>query len=90
MSHWAHLNIWPDVLIQLNRECLNHPKLMEYLGNHEADEREIKMAEICLYCEVIVDGTYTPEDMEKLAEILLQKLIERRKDNRGLLIVSSV
>ena len=49
MTHWAHLNIWPDELIALNREVANHPKLMELLANHPAAEWEIKMAEIALY-----------------------------------------
>lgn len=90
MTHWAHVNIWPDELIQLNRETQNHPKLQALLANHPSTEWEVKMAEIALYCEVIVDGDYMPEQMVQLAGILLRKLIERREDNRGLVIINSV
>lgn len=90
MSHWKHLNIWPEELIQLNRECINHPKLMERLANHPMNEWEIKLTEIALYCEVIVDGDYLPEQIVQLCEILLVKLIERREDNRGLLVITSI
>lgn len=88
MTHWTHLNIWPQELIELNQEILNHPKLQERLANHPVAEWEIKMAEIALYCEVIVDGDYLPEDMQRLAGILYRKLIERREDNRGLLVLT--
>jgi hypothetical protein len=89
LTAWAHINIWPDELIQLNREILNHPELMERLANHPAGEWEIKLAEIALYCEVIVNGYYLPEELVRLAGILLQKLIDRRKDNRSILIIES-
>ena len=89
MTHYIHLNFFPDSLQQLNAETLNHPKLMERLANHPSTEWEIKLAEICLYCEVIVDGTYMPEQIEKLCGILVRKLVERREDNRGLLILTS-
>jgi hypothetical protein len=89
MTHWAHINIWPDDLIQLNRETANHPKLMERLAQQPMAEWEIKLAVIAQYCEVIVDGTYLPEEIERLARILLIKLIEKREDNRGLLVIES-
>ena len=90
MSHWAHLNIFPDEIIALNREVVNHPKLQERLANHGMAEWEIKLAEIALYCEVIVDGDYMPEQMVHLSGILLKKLIEKREDNRGLVVITTV
>jgi hypothetical protein len=89
MSHWYHLNIWPDELINLNRETVHHPKLMERLANHPSDQWEVKITEIANYCEVIVDGDYVPEQMVQLAGILHKKLIERREDNRGLIVITS-
>lgn len=89
MTTWAYQNIFPEELIQLNKEVSNHPELMTLLANHPSGEWEIKMAEIALYCEVIVDGTYLPEEMQKLAGILTKKLIERRKDNRGLVVIEN-
>ncbi len=91
MTHWAHINIWPDELIALNQEVLHHPILMQLLGNHERkdgiNEWETKLAEIAMYCEVILDGTYNEEELIKLCDILRTKLIERRQDSRGLLII---
>lgn len=92
MTHWAHINIWPDELIQLNQEIRNHPILMSLLANHErndaVNEWETKLAEIAVYCEVILDGTYNEEELVKLCGILKVKLVERRQDNRGLLVLN--
>jgi hypothetical protein len=87
MTHWAHINIFPDEIIALNRELIHHPRLQELLAKHRAEDWEIKMAEIALYCEVIVDGDYLPEQMVKLAEILEIKLRQRREDNRSVLVI---
>lgn len=91
MTRWAHINIWPDELIQLNQEVRNHPILMQLLGNHErndaVNEWETKLAEIAVYCEVILDGTYSEEELVKLCGILRVKLVGRRQDNRGLLLI---
>lgn len=91
MTHWAHINIWPDELIALNRELINHPKLMLLLQDHERNdglnEWEMKLAQIAVYCEVILDGQYMPEQLQQLAGILYKKLIEKREDNRGLIII---
>jgi hypothetical protein len=88
MSHWAHINIFPDEVINLQRELVHHPKLMELLrANHRADSWETKLAEIAKYCDVIVNGDYTEEDLVKLCGILEKKLMERREDNRGLLVI---
>lgn len=85
---WKHINIWPDEVINLQREIARHPKLMKLLQNHPGDAWEVKLAEIALYCDVVLDGDYLPEDVQKLCGILERKLIERREDNRGLLILS--
>lgn len=87
MTAWAHINIFPEEFIQLNREILNHPDLQVRLANHPAGEWEIKIAEIALFCDVIVNGDYLPEEMTNLAGILTKRLIERRKDNRSILII---
>lgn len=85
---WKHINIWPDEVTNLQREIARHPKLMKRLQNHGGGEWEVKLAEIALYCDVVLDGEYLPEDVQKLCGILERKLIERREDNRGLLILS--
>lgn len=85
---WKHINIFPDEVIHLQREIINHPKLMNRLANnHRADSWETKLAEIAHYCDMILDGDYTEEDIKRICTILEKKLIERREDNRGLLVI---
>lgn len=89
MTHWTHINIFPEPFIQLNLEIQHHPHLQELLSNHPAHEWEIRLAEIACYCEVAVDGDYLPEQIEQLCEILRIKLIARRTDNRGLVVIET-
>lgn len=89
MTHWAHINLFPEPFIQLNMEIKNHPILMELLSPHPAHEWEIRLSQIAQYCEVVLDGQYLPEEVENLCTILLNKLILLRKDNRGSLIIST-
>lgn len=91
MSHWAHINIWPDELINLNREIANHPTLIVRLQNngHKPEDWESRLCEVAHYCEVIVDGEYLPEEIVKLCELLLPRLIEKRERIDGLVIIST-
>jgi hypothetical protein len=85
---WKHINLFPDEVIHLQRELANHPKLMKLLReNHRADSWETKLAEIAKYCDVVLHGDYLEEDLVKICGILEKKLIERREDNRGMLII---
>jgi hypothetical protein len=60
----------------LNEELSSglHPKLEKLLANHPADEIDIKLAEIASYCQVILDGTYTIAERDKLCYILAGRL----------------
>lgn len=79
----AHLEFFPESYIALNQEVGNHPELCELLAKHPPQEFEIRLAEIAAYCGVVLDGYYTPEDLEKLAHILVGKL----KDKNCLIIL---
>jgi hypothetical protein len=70
MSHWAHLNFYPEPILQLQKELIHHPVLQQDLARHPAHEWEIRLAQIALYCEVLLDGDYTEENLVKLCEIL--------------------
>jgi hypothetical protein len=63
-----------DAAIALAQEVSNHPELMKRLANHPAAEFEVKLAEIAAYCDVVLDGLYTQEDLSKLCDILWRKL----------------
>lgn len=63
--------------IALQRELKNHPELCNLLANHASDEFEIKLAEIATYCEVILDGDYSPADLDGLCDLLVRKLKQK-------------
>jgi hypothetical protein len=89
MTNWVHLNFFPEPFTKLNLEIKHHPVLVELLAAHPPNEWEIRLAQIAQYCEVILDGQYMPEDVEKLCTILFNKLILKREDNRGILVIDS-
>ncbi len=72
------LEFFPDSYIALNQELTNHPVLTDILQNQPANEFELRLAEICTYCDVVLDGHYARADLEKLADILVNKLREKR------------
>lgn len=86
---WVHINLFPEPFIRLQAELVHHPALQDILQQQPGTEWEVRLAQIAHYCEVILDGHYLPEDIEKICVILEKKLLERRKDNRGLLVISS-
>ena len=73
-----NLNYFSDSMLALAQEVGNHPHLVQRLKNHPAAEFEIKLAEIAAYCEIALDGYYTPVDIDKLCEILYNKLRSSR------------
>ncbi len=89
MTHWAHIQLFPESLIRLNKEIQHHPKLQLLLANHPANEFEIRLAETATYCGVVLEGTYSGLDQEKLAEILERRLYNMRGKG-GILIVSEL
>jgi hypothetical protein len=67
---------FPPGHIALSKELSTglHPKLEKLLANHPVTETEIKIAEIAGYCGVVLDGTYTIEERDKLCFILAGRL----------------
>ena len=80
-----NLEFFSDSRIALNREVIEHPTLCELLSKHPPQEFEIRLAEIAAYCDVVLDDWYTPADLDKLCDILWNKLREKR----GGIIVAS-
>lgn len=75
---YKHLEFFDQRLIDLAREVQNHEELQLLLSKHPDGELELRLLEIACYCEVVVEGDYTPEDLHRLAEILKNKLIAKR------------
>ena len=81
---------FPESYIALNRELSYHPQLVEFLQKHPANEFELRMAEICAYCSIALDGQYTPKDLERLADILLKRLVAKRERRPDITIVQEL
>lgn len=79
------LAFFPDSYIALNREVAEHPKLVELLQNQEANEFEVRLAQIAAYCDVMLDDYYIPSDLEAIAELLWKRL----RDKRGAIYIST-
>ena len=65
-------------LIELRKEIANHPDLMTILAVQTNTDIYVHIAEIAAYCEVVLDDWYTPNDLDKLCDILWNKLREKR------------
>lgn len=70
--------MFPEEAIELSKEILHHPKLQERLARHPSSEFEVRLAEIALYCDVLVDGEYTNAEIVRLCGVLVRKLKEKR------------
>jgi hypothetical protein len=87
MSKEMRLEFFPESYIQLGREIAHHPKLVSLLQQQEANEFEIRIAVVAAYCEVMLDGLYSPKDLEKLADILLKRLQKMPRGDSGILVI---
>lgn len=79
------VNMFPQSYIDLQRELSNHPRLCELLCNHPPQEFELRIAEIATYCDVVLDGQYTPDDMDGLCDLLTKKL---RQKTSGIILLN--
>lgn len=74
-----HHELFPEVFIELQAEIQQHEQLLINLLQLPKDSpMEVKLGEVAAYCQIVLDGMYTQEDVEKLCEILLKKLKQRR------------
>lgn len=74
----AHLEFFSEARIELNKEVRHHPELQQLLATLGSDDFEDRLACVAAYCSVIVDGFYTPSELDRLCDILIQKLRDKR------------
>lgn len=68
-----------DTLIALNREIANHPLLMSKLDMlPQPADFELRMAAVAAYAGIVVDGYFSAEGIDKLAEACIEKLRKAR------------
>ena len=70
------VEFFPDGYIALSKELATglHSGLEKKLGNHAMDDVDIKLAEIASHCSIVLNGTYTLEERNKLCFILAGRL----------------
>lgn len=73
-----HIVMFDPSRIALQEELRFHPELCELIAKHPASEFELRIAEIAAYCDILLDGYYTPDELSKLCGIMAAKLYERR------------
>lgn len=71
----------PEGYQALNKELATglHPKLEKILQAQDADEIDIKLANICTYCLVAVDGIYDLAQRDQLCFTLAGRLEAMRE-----------
>ena len=86
----TRFEMFPEGYIALNKELASglHPKLVERLANHPNDEVDIKLSEIAVYCEIVLDGTYDIASRDKLCFILAGRLSKLREVPSGIVLGS--
>lgn len=76
-----HLNIVmvPNEFVMLQSELSKHPDLLaKFAAMPEIETFSQAIAAVCTEVGVVVHGSYTGEDLQKLATILTEKLYARR------------
>ena len=80
--------MFPEGYIALNRELATglHPKLYTQLNKQDVNEVDIRLAVIASYCGVLLDGTYTLGERDKLCFILAGRLEAMRETPTGIIV----
>ena len=73
----AYFEYFDPRMLALQEEVSHHPQLMELLAKHPPQEKEMRLAEIAAYCEIILDGYYSEEQLNELADVLTRKLKQK-------------
>ena len=72
-----------EALTVLRVEIDNHPALLKILAAQEDKDVYIQISEIAAYCGIVLEGTYTRDDVIKLCD----KLVGELKKKSSILIL---
>lgn len=86
----VRFEMFPEGFIALNKELATglHPKLEKLLLDQPVNEVDIRLAAISLYCGVVLDGTYTLAERDKLCYVLAGRLEALREAPQGIVLSS--
>lgn len=76
-----HYQYFPPVLIELNKEIQHHPELIKKLQEYTLDDQEIKLAAICKYVGIELDGYFTPQEILEVCRLCYLSLKEMNTTN---------
>ena len=74
---------FPESLQALRVEIDNHPKLLKLLHDQPDKDVYMQICEIAAYCDIVLEGDYTKDDMIRLADKLVWKL---KSKNSGIIL----
>lgn len=74
----ATLEFFPEPLNELRQEIDHHPDLLVLLAAQTDKDVYIQISEIAAYCDIVLDGTYTREDIIELCDLCCKRLREKR------------
>lgn len=81
----VQVQMFPEHWINLNVEVGKHPVLGKILAEQGDRDAYVLLAEIAAFCGVVLDDTYTKQDIKELCELLTRKLQEARIINVSVL-----
>ncbi len=71
---------FPAARVALNREVKYHPELMKLLiAYNPVTQFPDMIGEIAAYCGIMVDGTYTPKQLDDMCDVLYRELVSSRQ-----------
>lgn len=69
----------PQVFLELDQEIMQYwPELVRLMNNHASDNFEVRLGEAAAFVNIYCHGNYSVQDLENLAEHILERLKKRR------------
>lgn len=72
------LAYFSEARVALHTECNRHPVLIAQLMAMDDPDWPEQLAEIAAYCNVMMDGVYSQEDLEILYPQLTKRMVDTR------------
>lgn len=76
----AYIEMFPESVIALMEEVAKHQDLLQKLSTLGSSDFFRSLEIIATHLDVLLDGSYTPDDVEQMCERFTQKLREKRAE----------
>jgi len=73
-----NIEMFPQEILDLHTEVRKHRDLMQKLHDQEDKDVYIQLLEIAAHLNILVEGTFTRDDILELCKLMTAKLYERR------------